>query len=112
MAGDSTDARHDSCANSDERDFGLCDSTAALVEMIAIDAGDSQKCIESIDGMTVFRFRGTVLPLVSLREELKPKAAAARDAGIVKLVVVRTEGGRSRCGSTPSGIQKKSPSSR
>lgn len=65
---------------------------AALVEMIAIDVEDSQKHIESIDGVTVFRFRGTVLPLISLRDELKLKGSAAGDAGIVKLVVVRTEG--------------------
>ena len=42
--------------------------------------------------MYVFRFRGTVLPLMSLREELKLKDAPAAGANIVKLVVVRTEG--------------------
>ena len=65
---------------------------AALVEMIALDAEESQKCIESIDGVSVFRFRGTVLPLMSLREELKLKEAAGAESSIVKLVVVRTEG--------------------
>jgi len=59
--------------------------------MIAIDAEDSHKHIESIDGVTMFRFRGTVLPFISLRDELKLKGPAA-DPGIVKLVVVRTEG--------------------
>lgn len=65
---------------------------AALVEMIALDIEDSQKYIESIDGVTVFRFRGTVLPLLSLREELKLNGQSKADGGVVKLVVVRTEG--------------------
>lgn len=65
---------------------------AALVEMIAVDEDDSRKLIECIDGVSVFRFRGTVLPLMNLREELKLKDAAAAHANIVKLVVVRTEG--------------------
>ena len=65
---------------------------AALVEMIAVDEADSQKLIEMIDGVAVFRFRGTVLPLMSLREELKLKEAQTGDDSIVKLVVVRTEG--------------------
>jgi len=64
---------------------------AALVEMIAVDAEDSQKYIECIDGVSVFRFRGTVLPLMALREELKLKNAPPADANIVQLVVVRTE---------------------
>jgi len=65
---------------------------AALVEMIALDAEESQKCIESIDGVAVFRFRGTVLPLIALREELKLKETPGAEGSIVKLVVVRTEG--------------------
>ena len=65
---------------------------AALVEMIAVDEDDSRKLIECIDGVSVFRFRGTVLPLMNLREELKLQEAAAAHANIVKLVVVRTEG--------------------
>lgn len=65
---------------------------AALVEMIGLDTESSEKYIESIDGVTVFRFRGTVLPLISLREELKLKEGTAGDATVAKLVVVRTEG--------------------
>jgi two-component system, chemotaxis family, sensor kinase CheA len=64
---------------------------AALVEMIALDAEGVEKLIQSIDGVAVFRFRGTVLPLMSLRQELKLNGAAPKD-GIVKLVIVRTEG--------------------
>jgi two-component system, chemotaxis family, sensor kinase CheA len=64
---------------------------AALVEMIALDSENCDKYIQSIDGVSVFRFRGTVLPLMSLREELKLKGTAA-DQGIVKLVIVKTEG--------------------
>ena len=65
---------------------------AALVEMIALDVEDSQKHIECIDGVSVLRFRGTVLPLMNLREELKLKNAQGGDGNIIKLVVVRTEG--------------------
>jgi two-component system chemotaxis sensor kinase CheA len=65
---------------------------AALVEMMAVDEADSHKLIETIDGVAVFRFRGTVLPLMSLREELKLKDSQTGDTSIVKLVVVRTEG--------------------
>ncbi len=65
---------------------------AALVEMIAIDESESQKYIECIDKVSVFRFRGTVLPLMCLRDELKLHDVPANGAAIVKLVVVRTEG--------------------
>lgn len=64
---------------------------AALVEMIALDAENVDKFIQSIDGVSVFRFRGTVLPLMSLRAELQLKGETTNDS-IVKLVIVRTEG--------------------
>jgi two-component system, chemotaxis family, sensor kinase CheA len=64
---------------------------AALVEMIAVDAEDAHKFIENIDGVSVFRFRGTVLPLMSLCQELKLPDTAL-DSNISKIVVVRTEG--------------------
>ncbi|MGB7731232.1 MAG: chemotaxis protein CheA [Candidatus Acidiferrum sp.] len=38
---------------------------AALVEMIGLDADNAGKHIECIDGTSVFRFRGTVLPLLN-----------------------------------------------
>ncbi|MGA2419151.1 MAG: chemotaxis protein CheW [Candidatus Acidiferrum sp.] len=65
---------------------------AALVEMMAIDVEDSAKHIETIDGISVLRFRGTVVPLIALREELQLKTASTGDANILKLVVMRTEG--------------------
>ena len=65
---------------------------AALVEMIALDGEDVKKCIQSIDGVSVFRFRGTVLPLIHLREELKLATPENNESEVVKLVVVRTEG--------------------
>jgi two-component system, chemotaxis family, sensor kinase CheA len=65
---------------------------AALVEMIGLDVDEARKHIECIDGTSVFRFRGTVLPLLSLRKDLKLKDAACEDASTVSLVVVRTEG--------------------
>ena len=64
---------------------------AALVEMIAVDAEDAHKFIEYIDGVSVFRFRGTVLPLMSLCQELKLPNTTS-DPNISKIVVVRTEG--------------------
>lgn len=65
---------------------------SALVEMIGLDSDEAQKHIESIDGIRVFRFRGMVLPLVSLREELRLKDAPRADTSTLSLVVVRTEG--------------------
>jgi two-component system chemotaxis sensor kinase CheA len=65
---------------------------AALVEMVALDTQGAEKVIESIDGVSVFRFRGMVVPLLSLRDELKLTDVPQRDADIIKLVVVRTEG--------------------
>jgi len=65
---------------------------AALVEMIAIDAEEAGKHVQSIDGVTVFRFRGTVLPLLSLREELRLQGGTAEKNNAINLVVVRTEG--------------------
>lgn len=67
---------------------------AALVEMIALDAEKSQKQIERIDGVPVFRFRGKVLPLISLREELKLTDTKPVEGEIGQLVVVRAEGRR------------------
>lgn len=65
---------------------------AALVEMIALDAEVAAKQIESIDGVSVFRFRGTVVPLLCLRGELKLKKGANPDGCTINLVVVRSEG--------------------
>lgn len=65
---------------------------AALVEMIGLDADSADKHIECIDGTSVFRFRGMVLPLLSLRQELKLKEAPPADCATIDLVVVRTEG--------------------
>ena len=65
---------------------------AALVEMIAIDEAETPKYIECIDKVSVFRFRGTVLPLMGLREELKLQSDSEEGGAIIKLVVVRTEG--------------------
>jgi len=65
---------------------------SALVEMIAIDAEAAEQQIQSIDGVSIFRFRGTVLPLLNLREELRLKEGTARKNSTINLVVVRTEG--------------------
>jgi two-component system, chemotaxis family, sensor kinase CheA len=65
---------------------------AALVEMIGLDTDSAAKYIECIDGTAVFRFRGTVLPLLSLREELHLKDGSSKETNSINLVVVRTEG--------------------
>jgi len=65
---------------------------AALVEMIGLDADNVDQYIECIDGTSVFRFRGTVLPLLRLRQELQLKDAAPEEVNTIDLVVVRTEG--------------------
>jgi len=65
---------------------------AALVEMIALDESDAAQLIESIDGVSVFRFRGMVLPLIYLTKELNLVGRPEIESEVVKLVVVRTEG--------------------
>jgi two-component system, chemotaxis family, sensor kinase CheA len=65
---------------------------AALVEMIGLDVDDAHHSIECIDGTSIFRFRGTVLPLLNLREKLQLRDAARGGASTINLVVVRTEG--------------------
>ena len=65
---------------------------AALVEMIGLDSDNVDKYIECIDGTSVFRFRGTVLPLLRLRQELQLKDAPPEEVNTIDLVVVRTEG--------------------
>ncbi|HTQ96397.1 MAG TPA: chemotaxis protein CheW, partial [Candidatus Acidoferrum sp.] len=65
---------------------------AALVEMIGLDVENAPNFIESIDGTSVFRFRGTVLPLLSLREELKLQDAPPSSSTALNIVVVRSEG--------------------
>jgi two-component system chemotaxis sensor kinase CheA len=44
---------------------------AALVEMVGLDAEAAQKLIQRIEGTSVIPFRNTVVPLMSLREELR-----------------------------------------
>ena len=65
---------------------------AALVEMIGLDADNVKSYIETIDGTSVFRFRGTVLPLLDLRQELHLKEVQRKNAATIDLVVVRSEG--------------------
>ena len=65
---------------------------AALVEMIFLEGENAAKHIERIDGTLVFRFRGSVCPLLSICDELKLSATAAESDDSVHLVVVRAEG--------------------
>jgi two-component system, chemotaxis family, sensor kinase CheA len=65
---------------------------AALVELIGLDPDNARSQLERIDGVSVFRFRGTVLPLLALREELRLQDAAQKNLQTINLVVVRTEG--------------------
>jgi two-component system, chemotaxis family, sensor kinase CheA len=65
---------------------------AALVEMIGLGADRTQEYIECIDGTSVFRFRGMVLPLINLTQEFQLKDSARTNRDTINLVVVRTEG--------------------
>ena len=66
---------------------------ACLVEMVCLDSADSVKKIATIDGVCLYRFRGTLVPLVSLRKELRlaPLPTEQTDDS-VSLVILRIGG--------------------
>jgi two-component system chemotaxis sensor kinase CheA len=67
---------------------------SALVEMLSFDSDESRERTQELDGVRILRFRGAVLPLLSLRTELKLPAEEAVDSGFTRLVVVQAEGRR------------------
>ncbi len=65
---------------------------AALVEMQCLDADEAKQRIENIDGVQMLRFRGTILPLVSLRHEFELTAGAEGKNEFTNISVVQSEG--------------------
>ncbi len=67
---------------------------SALVEMLSFDTDEARERTQEVDGVRVLRFRGAVLPLLSLRSELKLPAEDAVISGFMRIVVVQAEGRR------------------
>lgn len=67
---------------------------AALVELLGYEASEAGQTVERIEGVRVLRFRGTVLPLLSLQEEMGLPANESADRRFVRIVVVVAEGRR------------------
>jgi two-component system, chemotaxis family, sensor kinase CheA len=65
---------------------------SSLVELVRIESENVAKSIEYIDSAPVYRLRGNLLPLVSLREQLRLPKAAAGDEESILLLVVQAEG--------------------
>ena len=67
---------------------------SALVEMLSFDSDEARERTQEVDGVRILRFRGAVLPLLSLRSELKLSAEDAVNSGFTRIVVVHAEGRR------------------
>jgi two-component system chemotaxis sensor kinase CheA len=67
---------------------------SALVEMLSFDTDESRERTQEVDGVRILRFRGAVLPLLSLREVLKLSNDVPFDSGFTRIVVVQAEGRR------------------
>ena len=66
----------------------------ALVELLGYETSEAGRAVERIEGVSVLRFRGTVLPLLSLREEMGLPASESADTRFMRIVVVVAEGRR------------------
>ena len=64
---------------------------ASLIELVRIDA-DQKPGIEYVNEAAVYRLRGNLLPLVSLRKELRLEQAPKQDATCIFLLVLQAEG--------------------
>lgn len=69
-------------------------SQAALVEVLGFAVEEKEQRIESIEGVKMLRFRGTVLPFLSLREDLHLNADPVGNTDSLRIVVVQSEGRR------------------
>ena len=67
---------------------------SALVEMLSFDSDEARERTQEVDGVRILRFRGAVLPLLSLRSELKLFTEEAFHSGFTRIVVVQAEGRR------------------
>lgn len=63
----------------------------SLVELVRIDAENRSRSIEHINGASVYRLRGNLLPLLFLRQQLGLAAAAQNDDSVF-LLVLQAEG--------------------
>lgn len=61
-----------------------------LVELVRVEKSDDNQPIEFLQGKPVFRLRGNILPLITLREVLNIEAAANTD--VTNIVVLNAEG--------------------
>ena len=62
-----------------------------LVELVRVESGGDQK-IEMLQGKPMYRLRGDLLALVSLREVMGEKGALSDENGITNIVVLNAEG--------------------
>jgi two-component system, chemotaxis family, sensor kinase CheA len=67
---------------------------AALVELLGYEASEAKQAVEQIEGVRVLRFRGAVLPLLSLQEEMGLATSREADRRFMRIVVVAAEGRR------------------
>ena len=65
---------------------------SSLVELVRIESENVAKSIEYIDSAPVYRLRGNLLPLVSLREQLRIQKAGEGEEDSILLLVVQAEG--------------------
>lgn len=65
---------------------------AALVEMLYVDAEQVKERIEDINGAHMLRFRGAVLPLLSLRKQFELTGGKEESDGSAHIAVVQCEG--------------------
>ena len=64
-----------------------------LVELVRVEKGDAKESIEILQGKPVFRLRGNILPLITLREVLKlDKDKQPEDLDVTNIVVLNAEG--------------------
>jgi two-component system chemotaxis sensor kinase CheA len=69
----------------------------SLLELVRLDGDQARKRIERLHGAPVYRLRGQLLPIVSLREELglggstDGKSPAEKDNEVVNIVVLRAD---------------------
>jgi chemotaxis signal transduction protein len=62
--------------------------------MLSFDSDEAKERTQEVDGVRMLRFRGAVLPLLSLREVLKLPNDVPFDSGFTRIVVVQSEGRR------------------
>lgn len=64
-----------------------------LVELVRVEKDDESQSIEKLQGKSVFRLRGSLLPLVTLREVLRvPEDHGHLDSSVTNIVVLNAEG--------------------